>query len=278
MRGHILFTILLALMIITPVTGNTSVSAAEEEEPTDQCEVDPLQPCENRTTLYIWSTGQSNQWAHFNESEERNSQGNQLQNEKENGLINIDYSFNMKPSLLPKLNMTPDGEVRFTFNIFLQGDWTNGDNDGPCQADCDELNISLFSGAKEIVRQHIPAVTTGWNSIIFTHILEENELFWDSSIGNPTIGIEMKVKGDYQEPTPITFTGEIANFSMKLSGDQSAKIELPIDPSTWSAEFQAEEDLNPPVEQPGFLALMSVGALTMAAVYMPMSRKNSQDE
>jgi hypothetical protein len=276
MRGRFLFTVLLALMIITPVTGNNSVVTAEEEEPADPCEAEPQQPCENQTTLYIWSTGQSSHWAHFNSSDDRNIQGNQLQNEKESGVINIDYRFTMKPALLPKLNMTPDGEVRFTFNIFLQGDWTNNDNDGPCQADCEELNISLLSGANEIVRQHIPGVTTGWNSIIFTHTLEENELFWDSSTGNPTVAIEMKVKGDYQETSFITSSGEIANFSMKLSGENSAKIELPIDPSTWSAEFQAEEELNPPVEQPGFLALMSVGALTMAAVYMPLSRKESQ--
>ena len=278
MWGRFLFTILLALMIITPVTGTTSVATAEEE-PADQCNDEPQQPCENRTTLYIWSNGQSNHWTHFNESDESNIQINELQNEKENGLISIDYQFIMKPALLPKLNMTTDGEVRFTFNIFLEGDWTNNDSEGPCQADCDELNVTLSSGAKEIVRQHIPAVTSGWNTIIFTHKLEEMDLFWDSSTGNPAIGIEMKVKGDIQRTFGgLVESGEIANFSLKLSGEGSAKIELPIDPSTWSEEFQAEEELNPPVEQPGFLALMSIGTLTMAAVYMPMRPKQSQDK
>ncbi len=69
MRGRFLFTVLLALMIITPVTGNNSVVTAEEEEPADPCEAEPQQPCENQTTLYIWSTGQSSHWAHFNSSD-----------------------------------------------------------------------------------------------------------------------------------------------------------------------------------------------------------------
>ncbi len=64
---------------------------------------------------------------------------------------------------------------------------------------------------------------------------------------------------------------------MKLSGDGDTRVELPIDPSSWSSEFQAgDEEMPMAEEQPGFLFLTAVATMAMAAVYLP-TRKDSEE-
>jgi len=227
--------------------------------------------------LYLWSNGQSTFWSHFNANETDNAGDNMYSQEKPQGVINIDQRFSMNPQMSKRLNMTLDGAVRIVLNIYLDGDWTNNDNDGPCTNDCEELNITLWAGATTIFRQHVPQVSIGWNPITVTHRITEGQTLWDASTANPSIQIEMKVKGDRQQTSPITTSGEIANFTMKLSAEGDTRVELPIDPVSWDEAFQAGEDGIPVAEeQPGFLFMSALATMTLAAVYLP-SKKESED-
>ncbi len=281
MRARTILTILLALMICVPVHGSSS-AAQDEEVNDDPCLEDPEQPCNNQTTLYLWSNGISTHWSHFNVNETDNTVDNQWTNEKENGVIDVDVRFTMKPQLSKRLNMTLDGEVRVVLNIYLEGDWTN-DNDGntACgQNDCDELNVTLWAGATKIFRQHVPGVSEGWNTVMFTYRIAEGQELWDSSTANPSIQIEMKVRGNQQNTGPggLLLEGTPANFSLRLSGDGESRVELPIDDSSWSDNFQAgDENVMPTTEQPGFLFVSAIAAMTIAAVYTPSRRDDSQD-
>ncbi|MEL0101658.1 MAG: hypothetical protein VW862_08165 [Euryarchaeota archaeon] len=275
MRGRSILALLLVFLISTPVTGGATL-VAQQEEVTDPCMEDPKQPCENQTVLYLWSNGQSTFWSHFNATEENNAGNNMYSQEKTQGVITINERFTMNPQMNKRLNMTLDGEVRIVLNIYLEGDWTNNNNNGPCNNDCDELNVTLWAGATAIVKQHVPQVSTGWNPITITYRITEGQTLWDSSTANPSIQIEMKVKGDYSS-NGVWSTGNVANFSMKLSGDGDTRVEFPIDPTSWSSEFQAGEDTMPTAnEQPGFLFMTAIATMTMAAVYIP-SRRDSEE-
>ena len=278
MRGRSALAILLAILICVPVVGGTNTSTGmEEEEVMDPCMEDPEQPCTNQTTLYLWSNGQSTFWSHFNANETGNAGDNMYSQEKTQGVINIDQRFSMNPQMSKRLNMTLDGEIRIVLNIYLEGDWTNNDNEGPCTNDCEELNVTIWAGATTIVRQHVPQVSNGWNPITITHRITEGQTLWDASTANPSIQIEMKIKGDRQQTSPITVSGEIANYSIKLSAEGDTYIELPIDPTSWDKTFQAGEDELPAAEeQPGFLFMSALATMTLAAVYLP-SRKDSED-
>ena len=276
MRGRSALAILLAILLSVPVVGGTTTTM-EDEEIVDPCMEDPEQPCENQTVLYLWSNGQSTFWSHFNANETDNAGDNMYSQEKPQGVINIDQRFSMNPQMSKRLNMTLDGEVRIVLNIYLDGDWTNNDNDGPCTNDCEELNITLWAGATTIFRQHVPQVSIGWNPITVTHRITEGQTLWDASTANPSIQIEMKVKGDRQQTSPITVSGEISNFTMKLSAEGDTRVELPIDPVSWDEAFQAGEDGIPVAEeQPGFLFMSALATMTLAAVYLP-SKKESED-
>ena len=249
----------------------------EEEEDMGPCMEEPEQPCENQTIMYLWSNGQSRHWAHFNANETDNAADNLLSQEKAQGVITIDERFSMNPQLTKKLNMTLDGEIRIVLDIYLEGDWTNNDNNGPCTNDCDELNVTLWSGATEIITKHVPQVSNGWNTITITHRIAEDQTLWDASTSNPSLQIKMKVKGDRQQTTPITVSGEVANFTMRLSGDGQTRVELPIDPTSWEEGFQADD--TPPMaeEQPGFLFMAAVATMTLAAVYLPNREEESEN-
>ncbi len=198
MRGAVPVALLLAILLCVPVTGGATSSAmAEEEEPQDPCEEDLKQPCQNRTVLHLWSNGQSTFWSHFNATEPNNANDNMWTNEKTQGVISIDQRFSMNPQMSKRLNMTLDGEVRIVLNVYVEGDWTNNDNNGPCTNDCDELNVTLWAGATAIYRQHVPQISSGWNVVTLTHRIAEGQTLWDASTANPSVQIEMKVKGDY---------------------------------------------------------------------------------
>ena len=273
MRGRSAIAILLAILLSVPVVGgmNTATtSAMEDEEEMDPCMDDPEQPCANQTVLYLWSNGQSTFWSHFNANETDNAADNMYSQQKPSGVVSIDQRYSMKPQLNKRLNMTLDGEIRIVLNIYLEGDWTNNNNDGPCQNDCEELNVTLWSGATAIVRQHVPQVSTGWNPITISHRVTEGQTLWDASTANPSIQIEMKVKGDEQAGFFGSTTGEAANFTIKLSADGSSRIEFPIEPDSWDDDFQAGDDgLIEPEEQPGFLFMAALATMTLAAVYLP---------
>ena len=277
MRGRSSLAILLAILLTVPVVGGTNSAMQDEEEEMGPCMEEPEQPCENQTVMYLWSNGNSRHWSHFNVNETDNAADNEWSQDKKSGVISIDQRFSMNPQLTKKLNMTLDGEIRIVLNIYLEGDWTNNDNNGPCTNDCDELNVTLWSGATEIITKHVPQVSTGWNTVTITHRIMEDQTLWDASTANPSLQIEMKVKGDEQTGFLGTTQGTAANFTLRLSGDGQTRVELPIDPTSWEEGFQDDDTPMTSEEQPGFLFMAAITTMTLAAVYLPSREEKSEN-
>ena len=92
---------------------------------------------------------------------------------------------------------------------------------------------------------------------------EDGHLIWDSTNDNPVIEVTMKVKGDYQGGAfPWSATGSQAAFGFKLG--EEARLELPIDESTWDEKFQAGMDDMPEEDTPGFTLVVASAAIAMA--------------
>lgn len=280
MRSRSALAILLAILLSVPAVGGTTTTAMEDDSD-DPCMEKPEQPCENQTVLYLWTNGQSTFWSHFNPVDDNNAANNQYSQQKDSGVISIDERFTMKPSLNKKLSMTVDAEIRVVLNITVQGDWTN-DNDAntACdQSDCEELNITLWSGATQIFRQHYPGLSQGDNTVMFTYRITEEQSLWDKSTANPSLQIEMKLKGNYQQTSIITASGEPAEFTMGMSGDGNSRVELPIDPESWDEAFQ-EDDPPPAADDggmlPGFVFMTALATMSLAAVYLP-NKDESED-
>ncbi|MGA0352985.1 MAG: hypothetical protein ACO3NY_04965 [Poseidonia sp.] len=195
-------------------------------------EEDPRQPNDENKTLYMfWNASNSNAWSHFQMVDDLTDEV--YSEEVENGLIDIDLRFEMEPTLAQRLHMTPSGLFKGSFNIYVEGDWTN-DNDGntACgQNDCEELNITLMAGPNVIGRHHETGLVTGNNQVAFNFPIEEDTIIdWDGDQFNPEVRVTMTLRGNYQAGSFIFApTGEPAKFEMSM-GEQSY-IELPISPS-----------------------------------------------
>jgi hypothetical protein len=263
MRGKAFLCLLVVALLMTPVqAGDVS---AMQQQPAE----DPKQPNANNTTMYIWSNGMSSYWTHFNNNDTESVAENELMDRKGmSGVITIKYRFTMDPTLDKRLQMTEGGEMRGNFQVYFEGDQTNGDNDGPCQSDCDFLNITVFRGANEVY-QHTeqPWPAGNWKNIVFSHTLTEEggNLLWDGTNDNPIIEVTMKVKGDYQQGgffTPTT-RETAAKFGIKLG--EEARLELPVDESSWEEAFQAgDDDMMDSEDTPGFTLVVASAAIGMA--------------
>ncbi|MEJ6716031.1 MAG: hypothetical protein QNL20_03025, partial [Euryarchaeota archaeon] len=166
------------------------------------------------------------------------------------------------------------------FQIYFEGDQTNGDNNGPCQSDCDFLNITVYRGANKVY-QHTeqPWPAGNWKNIVFSHTLteEDGNLLWDGTNDNPIIEVTMKVKGNYQEGSfPFGGSGVPAAFGIKLG--EEARLELPVDESTWEEAFQAgEDDMMDDEDAPGFSLVVASAAIGMA-MFINASKDEESDE
>jgi hypothetical protein len=261
MRGKAFLCLLVVALLMTPVqAGDVS---AMQQQPAE----DPKQPNANNTTMYIWSNGMSSYWTHFNNNDTESVAENELMEEKDSGVITIKYRFTMDPTLDKRLQMTEGGEMRGNFQVYFEGDQTNGDNNGPCQSDCDFLNITVFRGANEVY-QHTeqPWPAGNWKNIVFSHTLTEEggNLLWDGTNDNPIIEVTMKVKGDRTTGFGgLTESGQAAMFGLKLG--EEARLELPVDESSWEEAFQAgEDDMMDSEDTPGFTLVVASAAIGMA--------------
>jgi hypothetical protein len=274
MRVKAFLCFLVVALLMTPVqAGDVSVMQQEPAE-------DPKQPNANNTTMYLWANGMSAYWTHFNNNDTESVAENELMEEKDNGVINIKYRFTMDPTLDKRLQMTEGGEMRGNFQVYFEGDQTNGDNNGPCQSDCDFLNITVYRGANKVY-QHTeqPWPAGNWKNIVFSHALteEDGNHLWDGTNDNPIIEVTMKVKGDYQESNVVFASGDAAAFGIKLGED--SRLELPVDEASWEESFQAGEDgmMDDSEDTPGFTLVVASAAIGMA-MFINASKDEESDE
>ena len=257
MRRTPLIALVLVAMLLVPVqAGDVTVQQQQQE--------DPRQPNENNTTMYLYHDGFSDAWSHFNTNDTDSAAEGEKREEKDNGIIDINFRFRMKPDLQKRLLMEENGEFRGNFKIDVGGDWTNGDNDGPCNNDCENLNITIFRGGAEVWTNQFTGIQQGEQNVPFAFAVTEDHIEWDGRDDNPIIEVTMKVKGDRQNGfVPGTVTGEPAHFAIKL-GEES-RFEMPISADSWTEEFQAgDDDMMDEEDTPGFTLVVAGAALGMA--------------
>jgi hypothetical protein len=192
-------------------------------------------------------------------------------------IINIKYRFTMDPTLDKRLNMTEGAEMRGNFNVYWEGDIDNG-GDGSCNNDCEYLNITVYRGPSKVF-QHTeqPWPAGNWKNVVFSYTINRRRRssIWDSTNDNPIVEVTMKVKGNQQGGIiPGTVQGDSAAFGFKLGED--ARLELPIDESSWDEKFQAGMDDMPEEDTPGFTLVVASAAIAMA-VFVNVG-KEEEDE
>ena len=252
-------------MMLVPVQAGGDYSI-QQADPAD----DPRQPTEENKTLYMYyNESNSKAWSHF--ASQDNESLESYMEEVDDGTIDIDFRFRMDPMLSKRIYMDPDGLFRGSFNILVEGDWTDGDG-GACddsggqQQDCEELNISLMAGPNVIDTHHETGLVQGQNTVVFNFGIEEETIVdWDGSDYNPEIRVTMKLMGNYQPGFILTGPqGDSAKFEMSMG--ENSKIEIPIDDDSFTDEFQEGGDIDGggSEDTPGFSLVVASAAIAMA--------------
>lgn len=258
MRRTAVIALFLVAMLLVPVQAGDVTAQQEPQE-------DPRQPNANNTTMYLFHDGFADAWSHFNLTDEESTTEGEFREEKDNGIININLRFRMKPDLQKTLLMTENGEFRGNFKIDVGGDWTN-DNNGACNNDCENLNITVFRGGAEVWTNQFTGIQQGEQNVPFAFAVTEDHMTWDGRDDNPILEVTMKLKGNQQNTGPggVFLEGEPAYFAILL-GEES-RFEMPIDDDSWNEEFQAGEDgmMDDSEDTPGFTLVAASAALGMA--------------
>ena len=268
MRRTAVIALFLVAMLLVPVQGGEVAAQQEQQE-------DPKQPNANNTTMYIYHDGFADAWSHFNSSDEESTAEGELREEKDNGIIDVNLRFRMKPDLNKQLLMEENGEFRGNFKIDVGGDWTNGDNNGPCNNDCENLNITIFRGGAEVWTNQFTGIQQGEQNVPFAFSVTEEHMEWDGRDDNPIIEVTMKVKGDRQQNSFFTQTGEPAWFAIKLGTE--SRLEIPIDPISWEEGFEIGDDgMMDDEDTPGFTLVIASAAIGMAMFVNQRRHENEE--
>ena len=272
MRGKFVIAVLVVLMLMVPAHAEPGASTMQSEQ-----QEDPRQPSNVSSTLYMHHDGIATAWSHFNATDDKDAMEGEYREESDRNVINVDLRFRMNPTLDKRLNMTVGEQVYASITIDIAGDYTNGDNNGPCNSDCDELNITIKYGANELVQYHARNLNQGLQTVQFAHTITEEQSTWDGQNANPEVWVQMKIKGDRQNGViPGTVTGNPAHFAIKL-GEES-KVEFPIDESSWSEEFQANEPIMTGEDSPGFGLIIVGTSVAMAAIALNKPTRFENEE
>lgn len=255
--------VFMALMMLVPVQAGGNVSV-QQADPAD----DPRQPSEENKTLHMYyNESNSKAWTHF--SMQENETLEKYSEEVNDGIIDIDLKFRMEPMLAKRVYMDPDGLFRGSFDILVEGDWTNGDNQGACdQNQCEELNITLMAGPNQVDVHQETGLVQGQNTVVFNFAIDESTpIDWDGSDYSPEVRVKMKLAGNYQAGFAgvIQPTGDPAKFEMTMGMD--SRIEVPIDDASFSEEFQEGGEIDGSSDSedaPGFTLVVASAAIAMA--------------
>ena len=254
--------VFMALMMLVPVQAGGNI-AVQQADPAN----DPRQPTEENKTLHMYyNESNSKAWTHF--SMQENDTLEKYSEEVNDGMIDIDLKFRMEPMLAKRVYMDPDGLFRGSFDILVEGDWTNGDNQGACdQNQCEELNITLMAGPNQVDVHQETGLVQGQNTVVFNFAIDESTpIDWDGSDYSPEVRVKMKLAGNYQAGFAVFQpTGEPAKFEMTMGMD--SRIEVPIDDASFSEEFQEGGDIDgvsDSEDAPGFTLVVASAAIAMA--------------
>ena len=172
--------------------------------------------------------------------------------------------------------MDENGEFRGNFKIDVGGDWTNGDNNGPCNNDCENLNITVFRGGAEVWTNQFTGIQEGEQNVPFAFAVTEDHMEWNGRDDNPIIEVTMKLKGSVQSNGIFLTTNEPAWFAIKLGTE--SRLEMPIDPVSWEEGFEIGEDgMMEEEDTPGFTLVAASAALSMA-LFVNQRRENEANE
>ena len=250
----------------TPGVGTMQMSPGSEDG----------QPTAEHNTLYFFGNPQlSNCNSKFNNTNADSAEYGE-QSRGGSGQLDVKVTCRMEPVLSEDVILAVGEMIDMRFMLNLNGQWTNGQES--CSGDCENLNVSLMKGGREVAVREYDALSDGENAVQWQLPVTEDLAYWNGSQESFTVEFRMVINsqaGGWFSAEDEAIFGLFYTHPNNAA-EYNASITFPILNETAVEELtgggsSGGDDAG---LLPGFTAMVGIGGLAAAALL----RENEDEE
>ena len=250
----------------TPGVGTMQMSPGSEDG----------QPTAEHNTLYFFGNPQlSNCNSKFNNTNADSAEYGE-ESRGGNGVLNVKVTCRMEPVLNEDVILAVGEMIDMRFMLNLNGQWTNGQES--CSGDCENLNVSLMKGGREVAVREYDSLADGENAVQWQLPVTEDLAYWNGSQESFTVEFRMVINsqaGGWFSAEDEAIFGLFYTHPNNAA-EYNASITFPILNETAVEELtgggsSGGDDAG---LLPGFTAMVGIGGLAAAALL----RENEDEE
>ena len=253
----------------TPGVGTMQMSPGSEDG----------QPDADNNTLYLFGNPQlSNCNSKFNNT---NSESAEYGEESRGGTGTLDVKITcrMEPTLDEDIILAVGEMIDMRFMLNLNGQWTNGQES--CSGDCENLNVSLMKGGREVAVREYDSLSDGENAVQWQLPVTEELAYWNGSQESFTVEFRMVINSQTGNSLLLQ-PDDDAVFGLfythpNNAPEYNASITFPILNQSAVDELIGDNGMGGGDDAgllPGFTAMVGIGGLAAAALL----RDNEDEE
>ena len=178
--------LMLAVLMMSSTTATPGVGAMQMSPGSEDG-----QPTAEHNTLYFFGNPQlSNCNSKFNNSNADSAEYGE-ESRGGNGVLNVKVTCRMEPVLNEDVILAVGEMIDMRFMLNLNGQWTNGQES--CSGDCENLNLSLMKGGREVAVREYDSLSDGENSVQWQLPVTEDLAYWNGSQESFTVEFRMVI-------------------------------------------------------------------------------------
>jgi hypothetical protein len=263
--------LMLAVLMMSSTTATPGVGAMQMSPGSEDG-----QPTAEHNTLYFFGNPQlSNCNSKFNNSNADSAEYGE-ESRGGNGVLNVKVTCRMEPVLNEDVILAVGEMIDMRFMLNLNGQWTNGQES--CSGDCENLNLSLMKGGREVAVREYDSLSDGENSVQWQLPVTEDLAYWNGSQESFTVEFRMVINsqaGGWFSAEDEAIFG-LYYTHPNNAPEYNSSITFPILNETAIEELtgggsSGGDDAG---LLPGFTAMIGIGGLAAAALF----RGNEDEE
>ena len=264
--------LMLAVMMASSTTASPGMNAMQSPGSEDG------QPTAEHNTLYLFgNAGLTNCNTKFNNTNAESAEYGE-DTRGGNGELNLKLTCRMEPTLDEDVILAVGEMIEMNFMLNLNGQWTNGQE--TCEGTCENLNISLAKGGREVAIKEFDSLSDGENQVVWSLPVTEDLVNWNGSQESFTVEFTMVIKsqagniflgGDDEAVFGLYFTHP--NHAPAYNATVTFPIlnETAVEELTGGGGGGGDDDAG---LLPGFTSMIGIGGLAAAALL----RANEDEE
>ena len=264
--------LMLAVMMTSSTTASPGMNAMQSPGSEDG------QPTAEHNTLYLFgNAGLTNCNTKFNNTNAESAEYGE-DTRGGNGELNLKLTCRMEPTLDEDVILAVGEMIEMNFMLNLNGQWTNGQE--TCEGTCENLNISLAKGGREVAIKEFDSLSDGENQVVWSLPVTEDLVNWNGSQESFTVEFTMVIKsqagniflgGDDEAVFGLYFTHP--NHAPAYNATVTFPIlnETAVEELTGGGGGGGDDDAG---LLPGFTSMIGIGGLAAAALL----RANKDEE